>query len=64
MPGARDALQKSLDALKAKRSNCESLLHDMEHPLSKLLFLDSASVTSECIGIISETARECGITLS
>lgn len=64
MPGARDVLQRSIDALNAKRSNCESLLQDMNHPLSKLLFFDSASVIGDCIEIISETARECGITLN
>lgn len=60
---ARNALQKAIDALAVKRRNCESILEDMEHPLSKLLFLDSASVISDCIEIVSVTAREHGILL-
>lgn len=60
---AKDILQKSIDALNAKRSNCESILEDMEHPISKLLFIDSASVISDCIEIVTETANEHGITV-
>ena len=60
---AKDILQKSIDALNAKRINCESILEDVNHPLSKLLFIDSASVISDCIEIVTETAREHGITV-
>lgn len=60
---ARNALQKAIDALAVKQRNCESIVEDMEHPLSKLLFIDSASVIQDCIEIVSETAREHGILL-
>lgn len=60
---ARNALQKAIDALTVKRRNCEFIIEDMEHPLSKLLFIDSASVIQDCIEIVSIAAREHGITV-
>lgn len=60
---ARKILQESIDALAAKRMNNESLMRDMELPLTKLLFCDCMSVIQDCIEIIRETAREHGITM-
>lgn len=58
---ARDVLQKSIDALAMKQKDYESALQGADLPSLRLLFADSASVICDCIGIVSETARECGI---
>jgi len=44
-----------------KQKDYENALQSADIPLLRLLFADSASAICDCIEIVSETARECGI---
>lgn len=44
-----------------KQKDYEAAFQGTDLPSLRLLFADSASVICDCIGIVSETARECGI---
>jgi len=44
-----------------KQKDYENALQSADIPSLRLLFADSASAICDCIGIVSETARECGI---
>lgn len=57
-------LQKSIAALDSKREHCEAIMQELDAPLAKLMFMDSASVIQECIEIIRETAHVYGVSLN